>query len=327
MLRGTSDLRGYFRTNRTPIYFISPTAFNLLGIDRWVRSFEYVNYFDSFDGAHPQVFVPQAGRTASSSRSRTSTTTSSSHKEVLDHIVRPGGLALFVFLDEETEALCKEAGLQVALPSAELRHRLDSKIVTTQLGNEAGVPSVPNRLGRASRPTNCWRSPTGLGDDLVVQTPYGDSGKTTFFIRGERDLTARGRARRRGAEGHEAHQLPRRGGRGGHHPPRHRRRPGHARPHRPPELTPYRGGWCGNDIFRRAVARAPRARPGTDRAARRPARARGLPRVLRGRLPRSTSTPASSTSASWTRRLSGVTSMTSPSAPAPPPTCRSCCCI
>ena len=37
MLRGTSDLRGYFRTNRTPIYFISPTAFNLLGIDRWVR--------------------------------------------------------------------------------------------------------------------------------------------------------------------------------------------------------------------------------------------------------------------------------------------------
>jgi hypothetical protein len=50
MLRGTSDLRGYFRTNRTPIYFISPTAFNLLGIDRWVRGFSYVNYFDSFAG-------------------------------------------------------------------------------------------------------------------------------------------------------------------------------------------------------------------------------------------------------------------------------------
>ena len=59
MLRGTSDLRAYFRTNRTPIYFISPTAFNLLGIDRWVRGFSFVNYFDSFAGAHPQVFVPQ----------------------------------------------------------------------------------------------------------------------------------------------------------------------------------------------------------------------------------------------------------------------------
>ena len=27
----------------------------------------------------------------------------------------------------------------------------------------------------------------GLGSDLVVQTPYGDSGKTTFFIKEERD--------------------------------------------------------------------------------------------------------------------------------------------
>jgi hypothetical protein len=57
-LRGISEIRGFFRTNRTPIYFISPTAFNLLGIDRWVRSFFYVNYFDSFEGSHPRVFVP-----------------------------------------------------------------------------------------------------------------------------------------------------------------------------------------------------------------------------------------------------------------------------
>ena len=45
-LRGISEIRGFFRTNETPIYFVSPTAFNLLGIDRWVRNFFYVNYFD-----------------------------------------------------------------------------------------------------------------------------------------------------------------------------------------------------------------------------------------------------------------------------------------
>ncbi len=27
----------------------------------------------------------------------------------------------------------------------------------------------------------------GLGSDLVVQTPYGDSGRTTFFIKSEDD--------------------------------------------------------------------------------------------------------------------------------------------
>ena len=58
-LRGISEIRAFFRTNPTPIYFISPTAFNLLGIDRWLRNFFYVNYFDSFEGSHPRVFVPQ----------------------------------------------------------------------------------------------------------------------------------------------------------------------------------------------------------------------------------------------------------------------------
>jgi len=58
-LRGVADIRGFFRTNRTPIYFVSPTAFNLLGIDRWVREFKFVNYFDSFGGSHPNVFVPE----------------------------------------------------------------------------------------------------------------------------------------------------------------------------------------------------------------------------------------------------------------------------
>jgi hypothetical protein len=53
-----AEIRQFFRTNETPIYFISPTAFNLLGIDRWVRNFFYVTSFDSFEGGHPRVVVP-----------------------------------------------------------------------------------------------------------------------------------------------------------------------------------------------------------------------------------------------------------------------------
>lgn len=57
-LNGISEMRTFFRTNEQPIFFISPTAFNLLGIDRWVRGFEYIVYHDSWDGAHPRVFCP-----------------------------------------------------------------------------------------------------------------------------------------------------------------------------------------------------------------------------------------------------------------------------
>ncbi|RKG37575.1 biotin carboxylase, partial [Acinetobacter rongchengensis] len=54
-----SDMLLMFHRNERPIYFISATNFNLLGMDRWVNRFRYINYIDCFDGRHPNVFVPQ----------------------------------------------------------------------------------------------------------------------------------------------------------------------------------------------------------------------------------------------------------------------------
>jgi hypothetical protein len=44
-------------------------------------------------------------------------------------------------------------------------------------------------LGRASTYTELMAlaASAQLGQDLVVQTPYGDSGRTTFFIRSKND--------------------------------------------------------------------------------------------------------------------------------------------
>ena len=51
------------------------------------------------------------------------------------------------------------------------------------------MPSVPNVLGRASSYDEllALAEEASWATDLVVQTPYGDSGKTTFFIAGRRD--------------------------------------------------------------------------------------------------------------------------------------------
>ena len=258
-LRGISEIRAFFRTNETPIYFVSPTAFNLLGIDRWLRNFFYVNYFDSFEGTHPRVFVPKDRPYREFESMEDICNYLLRHKEVLDEIERrgPGGKAVFVMFDDETEKAAADAGLEIAHPSAELRHRLDSKIVTTQLGNEAGVPSAPNTLGRATSYEELMElaESAGLGDDLVVQTPYGDSGKTTFFIRGERDwdkyaadmvdqeLKVMRRLNVREVAVEAA--LTRHGTVVG---PLMNSLTGY------PELTPYQGGWCGNDIFPEALS-------------------------------------------------------------------------
>jgi len=52
--------------------------------------------------------------------------------------------------DDETERLAPETGLEMVLATADLGQRLDSKIETTRIGNEAGVPGVPNTIGRGA---------------------------------------------------------------------------------------------------------------------------------------------------------------------------------
>ena len=58
-LKGIAEIRHFFRTNTTPIFFLGATPFNLLGLDRWVRNFDYISYYDAWDGQHPRVFTPK----------------------------------------------------------------------------------------------------------------------------------------------------------------------------------------------------------------------------------------------------------------------------
>ena len=150
-LNGIAEIRTFFRTNVQPIYFVGPTAFNLLGIDRWVRNFHYVAYYDSWDGAHPRVFSPKNKPYVEFESSEHINNYLLRDPEVRAYLKRRGGtpMVAMVFFDEETEEICREQGYKLILPPDSLRRRLDSKIVTTQLGNEAGAPSVPNVLGKA----------------------------------------------------------------------------------------------------------------------------------------------------------------------------------
>ena len=114
-------------------------------------------------------------------------------------------------------------------PSAELRHRLGSKIVMTRLADEAGVPSVPHVIGRAGSydELSALAQDAGLGDDLVVEAAYGDAGSATFFLRGPRDWDhcAADLVAQQEVESHEAHPQCRGVPRGHRDPPRHRDRP------------------------------------------------------------------------------------------------------
>jgi hypothetical protein len=252
-LTSLTDIYAFFRQNQTPITFLSPTPYNLLGLGRWINKFEYINFFDSFDGSHPKITVPREHGPHEFRSIEDVNNYLLRHKEVRARLKERGpGYLLLVMFDEETEALARELDQKIALPPAKLRKHIDSKLITTKLGNAAGIQSAPNTMGRAKsfRELMKLASEARLGSDLVVQTPYGDSGRTTFFIKSEADWN-----KNEGDLVKEPLKVMRRI----NHLPgtveavatKHGTLVGPLQTDITgfSEVTPYKGGWCGNDVF------------------------------------------------------------------------------
>ena len=252
-LKNISEIRRYFHRNDTPIYFISATNFNLLGLSEWVRKFRYINYIDCYDGRHPNVFVPSEMPHREFESIEDINNYLLEHKEVIDYIKQrgPGGHALFLMFDEKTEELAKEAGLDVWFPPAKLRNRVDNKVETVRIGDRAGVPSVPNVLSKVESYEQLREVSSKLGKDLVLQAAFGDSGHTTWFISDEEDYREHAEEIEAEAEIKIMKRIRCRGSaieacatkRGTIVGPLMTELVGF------PELTPYKGGWCGNEIF------------------------------------------------------------------------------
>lgn len=259
-LKNISEIRRFFHRNDQPIYFVSATNFNLLGIDEWVKNFKYINYIDCYDGRHPNVIIPSEAPHAEFTSIEDINNYLLGHKEVVDYMEGRGDKPKLVFLmfDEKTEGLAKELGAQVWFPKAKLRSRVDNKIETVRIGDKAGVPSAPNTLSVI----DSWEQlqdvakAAGLGDDLVVQSAYGDSGHTTFFIKTEADYRQHEHEIVGQGEIKVMKRLVCRGSaieacatkEGTIVGPLMTELVGFS------ELTPYRGGWCGNEIFSTAFS-------------------------------------------------------------------------
>ncbi len=164
--------------------------------------------------------------------------------------------------DEKTEKLVKELGGEVWFPKAKLRAVMDNKIETVRIGNKAGVPSVPNTLSevRSYEQLREVCEKAGIGHDLVLQSAFGDSGHTTFFIKSEADFRKHEHEIVGEGEIKIMKRIDCRGSaieacctsQGTIVGPLMTELVGFK------ELTPYRGGWCGNEIF--ATAFPPKAR-------------------------------------------------------------------
>ncbi|MCA9538456.1 MAG: hypothetical protein KC620_06180 [Myxococcales bacterium] len=267
VLRGISDIRRFFYRNEIPTFFISATNFNLIGIDEWVRGFRYINYIDCFDGQHPNVFVPSEVLHRPFTSIEDINNYLLEHKEVIDYIAtqrKPGvrPRAVFLFFDETTEAICEELGIDICFPSAALRRSVDDKLSTTRIGDRAGIPSVPNVLAKVTDHASLRRVAAHLGPDLVVQTAFGDSGHTTFFISSEADFARSAEEIIAAPEVKIMKRIRCRGSAMEACVTRHGTICGPLMTELVgfPELTPYKGGWCGNEVLAESFSQEVRER-------------------------------------------------------------------
>lgn len=266
VLRGLSEIRRFFYRNTKPVYFISATNFNLLGADEWVRNFKFICYIECFDGKHPNVFSPQEEMPHEEFTSIEDINNYLlEHKEVVDYLksrAKKGGKgkALFLMFDERTEKLAQKNNLEVCFPQASMREFMDNKVNTNRIAEKAGVPCVPYVLTKIDSYKDLQAKSKHLGNDLVIQLPFGDSGHTTFFINDEKSwekhadeiiaedevkvmkrINCRGAAQEACVTRHGTVVAPLMTELVGFK-----------------ELTPYKGGWCGNEIY--ADAFTPRLR-------------------------------------------------------------------
>ena len=253
-LKSISDIRRYFHNNKEPVYFISATNFNLLGIGDWVGNFRHINYINCFDDKQKNVFVPKQKFPRDFESIEDINNYLLEHKEVIDYLQSRGGKGTVAFLmfDERTEEICEQLGLKIAFPPAKLRSRMDNKIETVRIGNKVGVPSVPNVLAKVDSYEHLQEVCESLGtNDLVIQSAFGDSGHTTYFVSNEDEYYKYAEEIEAESEVKIMKRINCRGSAieacttrcGTVVGPLMTELVGFK------ALTPYKGGWCGNEMF------------------------------------------------------------------------------
>lgn len=257
VLNGVPDIRRFFHKNETPLYFISATNFNMLGADEWIKGFKFICHIECFDGQHPNVFSPKEEIPHDEFTSIEDINNYLlQHPEVKDYLTtrkkgKSVGKAMFLMFDEKTEKLAKKLGLEIMFPPAKMRTLMDNKVNTNRIAEKAGVACVPYVLSPVKDYAHLNKISKILGTDLVIQTPFGDSGHTTFFISNEEEfkkyeeeiikekevkimkrINCKGSAIEACVTRHGTIVAPLMTELVGFN-----------------KLTPYKGGWCGNEIY------------------------------------------------------------------------------
>jgi hypothetical protein len=241
-----------------------------LGADEWIKGFKFITYIDCFDGLHPNLMSPKTEEPHEEFQSIEDINNYLlTHSEVRDYIEsrreagRPAKRSSSCSMRRPKRWRRSRTGGDLPVP-AKMRSWLDNKVNTNRVAEKAGVPCVPYVLhpvknfdhlmqGRRERQT---RQRPGGANAFRRQRPHhllhqdeGGLRKYAKEIEAEKEckimkrINCRGAAMEACVTRHGTIVAPLMTELVGFK-----------------ELTPYKGGWCGNEIFADTFTPAIRAK-------------------------------------------------------------------
>ena len=58
-LQTPADVLRFFADNETPLYYVGPTTYNVIGAEEWIGGLHFLTAVDSFASRRPNAFIPK----------------------------------------------------------------------------------------------------------------------------------------------------------------------------------------------------------------------------------------------------------------------------
>lgn len=183
-LKTIKAIHDFFKNNQIPIYYISSSNANLINIGDWVNNFHHINVGDSFDNQFPNLKYLKA---VDLKKNVSVTELALDNFDILKEMKNNANTKLvFLSFDKNTEDLAKKYNFEVFNPPFSLFQKLDNKAKIMLIIEQLQIPTTPYIISEIKSYCHLLEITEKLGNDLVIQSQFGSSGLSTFFIDTER---------------------------------------------------------------------------------------------------------------------------------------------
>lgn len=189
MKNSTEEVIDFFKSNEIPFFYIGGCSVNnLFGVEKFVKHFFYVTSMDWFNRSLPNAFSikeydsPFNTIAFNSNELLKNETIINKIKSHLNPKV------IFLMYDKETEELVSKHNFQMFNINYPLFSFLGNKTKMTSIIEKLKIPTIPYIISSIKSYQHLRDITARLGEYLVIQQGLSDSGIGTYFISDENDF-------------------------------------------------------------------------------------------------------------------------------------------